>query len=241
VTAGAAALLATARALPLGVVAPPLGGPARSARLVVAALLAGVAWPALLATPAPQPFALAIARELAVGLALALVVAVPFRAAEAAGALVEDAWTPPAAPRARALLGDAWSLGALALFGALSGPALLVRGWALGYAAFPVGDAPAAAAGVRVAVEAGAQLVTVAATLAAPALAAVLLVELGTGLLVRAQPALEAALGQAAVRRLAALAVVALTAGGALAVLRSTRIGALDEVLAATARALGGR
>src|SRR5438477_90003 len=48
-TAPAALALAAARMAPLGWVAPPLGGPSRSARLIIAAILTALVFPSLAA------------------------------------------------------------------------------------------------------------------------------------------------------------------------------------------------
>ena len=50
----AACLVGAARALPVAWLAPPLGGPARAARVVVAAVLVAVSWPALTAALAAE-------------------------------------------------------------------------------------------------------------------------------------------------------------------------------------------
>jgi flagellar biosynthetic protein FliR len=226
VTGLAAVAAGAARALPLVWLVPPSG--LRAAKLLVAAGLAALAWPALAAAPAPSlPM---FARELMVGLTLGLVAAVPFRAAEAAGALVGGALG-----NARAALAGAYQLLALALFGALSGPRLLALAWAQSYAAVPVG-APFTSTGIAVAIDAGARLVAAALALAAPVLGALLLADLTGALLLRAQPALGEVAG-APLRLLLALAVILLGLGTTLGVLAGTGslAGLADAVHAASA------
>jgi flagellar biosynthesis protein FliR len=241
VTPGAAALLGAARALPVVWLAPPFGGRSTGARVLVAAFLGAAAWPALAAAAEPALLWVALAREVAVGVALGVVASVPFRAAEAAGGLVESAWAPPAVPRPRALLGDAWMLLALALFGLVGGPSLLAGGFAESYLAFPVGSAPSANVGVRLGIEAGARLVSAAAALAAPPLAAVLITQVVAGLVIRAQPAVEEVLGLPAVQRILGLSMVALALGAWVLVMRDLGgLGTLGAEIPKAARALGG-
>ncbi|MFI5287993.1 MAG: flagellar biosynthetic protein FliR [Polyangia bacterium] len=235
-----AAWVAAARAAPIAILAPPLGGRSASAKVVLAGVLAAVVWPAVRQAEVSGPFALTLGREALVGLALGLVAAVPFRAAEAAGILVDRARAPGG--RGRHVLGDAYALLALALFAALDGPRLVISGLAESYAAFPVGSAVQAAGGARVILEAGAHLVEAAIALAAPVLAALLLAELVAGVAVRAQPALEQAIGFASVRTLVAIAVVGLGAATGMRALLGPLAGGggLTRALAEAARSLAG-
>jgi flagellar biosynthetic protein FliR len=186
-------LLALARVGPLVAFTPALGVGVWP-KLIVAAILTAFVAPSLEAAGG-SPL-----RELLVGATLGLTAAVPFRAAEAAGLLVKRQ------------TGEAYKLFALALFGALGGPRLVVAALARSYAAFPVAGA---APGVEIAIGAGAQLVIAAASIAAPALAAILLVELGIGLVHRAQPAAADALAAPAIRLVAAVMALALAAATA--------------------------
>jgi flagellar biosynthesis protein FliR len=235
VTAAAAAALGAARALPLTFIAPPFGAATSGVRLLVAAVLVLMSWPALSAVPPPPLYAAALARELAVGMTLGLVAAIPFRAAEAAGALVDDAlWPGRTRPFA-----DAYLLLALALFAALDGPRLVALGWGQSYLAFPVGAVPSASAGLHAAVEAGARLVVAAAALAAPILGALLVADLVAGLIARAHPPL--AVVPVAPIRIATALVLALvgltTVSGAVALLGKDARG-LGQALVDAARAL---
>jgi flagellar biosynthesis protein FliR len=136
---------------------------------------------------------------------LALVAALPFAAAEAAGALLDLGVQPWRARRdARGPLADAYLLFALALFAAVDGPRLVATAAGRSYLALPIGHLPSAAEVVSV----GARLVAVGVTIAAPALAALLLAELGLTLMGRLQPALGRAVEAAPLRVL----VVALVA-----------------------------
>ena len=202
----AAALLAAARMAPVAWLAPPLGGRSLGARAVIGAVLTALVWPAVAGATVDGALLPLIAREALVGVALGLVSAVPFRAAEAAGALADVARRGRSAGRDP--LADAYLLFALALYAALDGPRLLLTALAQSYAAFPVGAAPLAASGVTLALEAGARLVAAAATLAAPVLAALLLAELVVGLVARADRGVGGAVGLGGVRTLALVAAL---------------------------------
>jgi flagellar biosynthesis protein FliR len=208
VTTGQAAVVALARALPIAILTPALRGRAVLARAVLGGLLAAAVWPAV--SRATGEFSVgAVVHELLVGLVLGLVAALPFVALRAAGALHDYARSDG---EARAPLGEAYVLGGLAIFAALSGPQLVVRGLAASYAAFPVGGAMDGAASAQVVIELVAKLIASAVAIAAPALAAMLLVELVAGLVVRAQPAAEWVIGRAAVRTLVLVVLVAMSA-----------------------------
>jgi flagellar biosynthetic protein FliR len=137
---------------------------------------------------------------------MAAIVAAPFFAARAGGALVDRA----RGGRDRSLE-TAIGLLALALFAAVGGPRLVVVGVAESYAALPVGAALDAQAGLRALVDAGGRIVVAGIAVAAPALAAMLLAELVMTAVVRAQPALAHAIGAGGVRTLVAVVVVGLS------------------------------
>jgi type III secretory pathway component EscT len=203
VTVGAATLLATARMAPLALVAAPFGR-ARVARAIVGALLVAVVVPFVLAQPAASLAALP--SEIALGLFLGVVAALPFAAAEAAGALVDSGVHPWRARRGqRGPLADAYALFALALFAAVDGPRLVATAAGKSYVAWPIGQAPAAEQLLGL----GTRLVGVAVNLAAPALAAMLLGELVLALVGRVQPALGRAVDAAPLRALAVLLAAA--------------------------------
>jgi flagellar biosynthesis protein FliR len=213
-TAATATALAAARMVPLALVATPLGGPAWSARLVVAVLLTAGAAPFAARLPATAG---AWALEPLVGLTLGLWAALPFAAARAAGALVDVGvhpwrWRAYAPSSLRAPLGEAYGLLALALFAVVDGPARTLRAALASYAAVPVAPSSELLLGV------GTQLVATAAALAAPALATLLVTDLALALLARAQPALARAVDAAPLRLMAAALVLA---GGVYATARA--------------------
>jgi type III secretion protein T len=203
VTVGAATVLAAARMGPLALVAAPFGR-AWGARVIVGALLTAAVVPFVLAQPAAAWTALP--SEILLGLVLGLVAALPFAAAEAAGALVDAGVHPWRARQGeRGPLAEAYFLFALALFAAADGPRLVAVAAAKSYVAWPIGHAPALGEVVGV----GAALVAAAVGLAAPALAAMVVAELFLALVGRVQPALGRAVDAAPLRALAMLLVAA--------------------------------
>lgn len=200
-TLGAATLLATARMAPLALVAAPFGR-AWLARAVVGALLVAAVVPFVAAQPAASLAALPT--ELVVGLVLGFVATLPFAAAEAAGALVDAGVHPWQARRdERGPLADAYLFFALALFAVADGPRLVATAAGGSYVAWPIGRAPSTAELLAV----GARLVATGVSLAAPALAAMLVAELVLALIARVQPALGRAVDAAPLRALAVLFV----------------------------------
>ena len=172
----------------------------------MAALLVATVLPFVVAQPVATMSALP--SELVVGLLLGLVAALPFAAAEAAGALVDVGVHPWRARRGeRGPIGDAYFLFALALFAVADGPRLVAVAAGRSYLTWPIGHAPSAAQVLGV----GAGLVTTAVAVAAPPLAAMLVAELALVLVARVQPALGRAVDAAPLRALAVL----LVAGGA--------------------------
>ncbi|HEX8953588.1 MAG TPA: flagellar biosynthetic protein FliR, partial [Polyangia bacterium] len=126
-TAGGAIALAAARMGPLALVAAPLSR-AWAARAIVGALLVAAVLPAVMAQPAASLAALPT--EIVVGLLLGVVAALPFAAAEAAGALSDAGVHPWRARRAdgadgRGPLAEAYFSFALALFAVADGPRLV--------------------------------------------------------------------------------------------------------------------
>lgn len=220
-TLAAATVLAAARMVPVAAVAPPLGR-GWLVRAVVAALMTAAVVPFVLAQPAAS--LAAVPTEVVAGLALGLMAAVPFAAAEAAGALFDVGVQPWRSRRGGVgPLGDAYLLFALALFAAVDGPRLVVTAAGRSYLALPIGQLPERAEILGV----GAQLVAVGAAVAAPALAAVLAAEVGLMLVARVQPSLARAVDAAPLR------VLALVLVAAAAVFASVR--ALGPALAAAA------
>jgi type III secretory pathway component EscT len=203
VTAGGAVVVAAARMGPLAMIAAPFGR-AWLARAIVAALLVAAVWPFVVARPLATMSALPA--EIVVGLLLGIVAALPFAAAEAAGALVDVGLHPWRARRGeRGPLADAYFLFALALFAVADGPRLVALAAGRSYLAWPIGQAPSAAQVIGV----GAELVATAVSVAAPPLAAMLVAELALVLVARVQPALGRAVDAAPLRALAVLLVAA--------------------------------
>jgi type III secretion protein T len=203
VTIGAATLLATARMGPLALLAAPFGR-AWGARAIVGALLVAAVLPFVVAQPTAT--VMALPSEILVGLLLGVAAALPFAAAEAAGALMDAGVHPWRARRGeRGPLADAYFLFALALFAVADGPRLVAVAAGRSYLAWPIGHAPSAASVIGV----GAQLVVTAVALAAPALAAMVVAELALTLVGRVQPALGRAVDAAPLRALAVLLVAA--------------------------------
>jgi type III secretory pathway component EscT len=186
----------------LALVAAPLGR-AWAARAIVAGLLVAAVVPAVMAQTAT---AAQLPTELVVGLFFGVVAALPFAAAEAAGALVDGGVHPWRARRGeRGPLADAYVLFALALFAVADGPRLVAVAAGKSYLAWPIGRAPS----LNEVVGVGAQLVATAVAVAAPALAAMVVAELVLALVGRVQPALGRAVDAAPLRALAVLLVAA--------------------------------
>lgn len=234
-----AMLLALARVGPLAWIGLPV--PSRLARAAVAVALAAAVVPGLAGAADAAPLPVLLAHEVAVGLALGLVAAVPFRAAEAAGSLIDGMRTPRAGDRVPGTLRRGYLLAALAVFAAVDGPRRFADALGDSYRALPV--APAALpGGAAVTVEAVGRLVLVAVELAAPALAALLAADVLLGLVARAARSLAPAGARgpgAAARDLAGLAAIAATATALAAALAGGADRMLHD-LAAAARALGG-
>jgi flagellar biosynthesis protein FliR len=196
---GAATILAAARMGPLALVAAPFGR-GWLARAIVAALLVAAVLPFVVTQPATSMASLP--SEIVVGLWLGLVAALPFAAAQAAGALVDLGVH---ARRPRGPLAEAYFLFALALFAVVDGPRLVATAAGASYVAWPIGHAPTATQLVG----AGAQLVAAAVAVAAPALAAMLVAELALALVGRVQPALGRSVEAAPLRALVVILVAA--------------------------------
>lgn len=220
--------LAWARALPALVLVPAfglkaLGAPAR----VAAALgLAACVAPAVAASAGPAlggGWALALMREVVRGLPVALAAAVPLWAATMAGGVVDALRGAGEGPSLSPLEGRTTPLGAL--FGLVAALGFLGSGgpsrvaWAIASAP-PPGGAMAA----RVAAELG-QGVTLAVAVAAPLVAASVVIEVALALLAKAASPTQVQALTAQVRSVALLAIVAL----------------LFERLAAALTALGAR
>jgi type III secretory pathway component EscT len=223
----------------------PALGPWRSlARATLAAALAALLAPGLV-SPASD-LGPAVVRELAVGLTLGLTATLSFYAAELAGRTL-DAAIDPRTPGPfssgrlfhgeRRLLGDAYRLFSVAIFCALGGFEAILAALGESYAALPPSEPTPGTA--RVAVEVGARLVVCGAGVAAPVLAALLVLDLGAVLLARAQPLVGELLAHSATRRMAGVALMALALFSAERQLERAPKGGLASVSAAFRAALG--
>jgi type III secretion protein T len=231
-----AALLALARVGPLVWIGLPI--PSRAARAILAVVLAAAVIPA--ATSVEGPLLLLAAREFAIGATLGLVTAIPFRAAEAAGGLIDGARRPRSDGEPVDTMRRGWLILALAVFAATGGPALWIDALGESYRALPVGTVPVGGAGI--AIEAVGRLILAAIEVAAPALAAMLTAELVIGLVARSAPTLVGGAhrgGVAAARDLAGILAIAATAV-ALAASLAGGFGALGKEVVEAARGLGG-
>jgi flagellar biosynthetic protein FliR len=204
----AALVLGAARAVPIVWLVGPLGGvrlPA-AARVGMAALLAGLAWPVLTASAAAAGLdgvstlrlALLLARELLVGLVLGLVASAAFRAAESAGRLADtlrganlaDVLVPDTDQRASPLA-VLYLLLATLVFFQIGGVPRLLDALLASYRALPIGGGlgvgPARGAAAVVAL-ASARVLASGVALAAPVIVALWLTDLALGLIARAAP-----------------------------------------------------
>jgi type III secretory pathway component EscT len=203
-----ALVLGAGRALPIVWLVGPLGGvrlPA-AARLAMAGLLAGLAWPVLAASAAAAGLdragalrlVLLLARELLVGLVLGLVASAAFRAAESAGRLADtlrganlaEVLAPDTGQRASPLA-VLYLLVATLVFFQIGGVPRLVDALLAGYRTLPIGgglDAGSARAAAAVVAVASARVLASGVALAAPVVVALWLTDLALGLIARAAP-----------------------------------------------------
>jgi flagellar biosynthesis protein FliR len=197
-------MLGTARVVPIAWMLPVFGGPSAPAplRLAIGASMALLFMPRILAvTPlhvGPLMAALLLAREVFVGVTLGFVAGCFFRAADAAGRLVDGVRgagfaevLSPVSPERSSPLGTLYQLLAIVIFLRLSGPAHLVAALDRSYEALPLAPSPLPDRLAGVAALAGAasgKLLASAVGLAAPALVAMLLADLALGVLGRFAP-----------------------------------------------------
>lgn len=198
------ALLASLRLAPVAMATPFLGGPLVPpvVRVALAAAfgLSGAAlagWP-----PAPEggvALAAAGARELALGLVLALLAAAPVEAARAAGRLADtlrgatlaELHVAPIRQRESAA-GDLLAQWVVVLAGWTGADRLLVAGLAGSFAAIPPGAAFPAGPAREAALLAAGEVVASAVAIAAPVAAGVLAADLALALVARVSPSLGA-------------------------------------------------
>lgn len=206
--------LGAARTLPLTWLVPALGGPrvAAEIRVGLGVLLAVLCLPLVLPSlrsPAlagtdvgPLLWILLAARELAVGLTVGLCTAAVFRAAEAAGRLVDvfrganlAEVLAPTSDERTSPAGDLYLFIVVVLFLELGGLGFLATALGRSYQAVPIGagiDATASVAALRSAaglvVQATAMLLETAVALAAPVLVASWIADVAFGVVGRAAP-----------------------------------------------------
>jgi type III secretory pathway component EscT len=236
----ASALLHALRLVPITLVSPFLGGPLVPApvRVALAAGLGGAV--ALLAGPparAPGAIDLAVAgaRELALGAALAFLAAVPLEAARAAGRLADtfrgatlsELHVAPIRQRESAC-GDLLVQWVIVLAAWTGGDRLLVAGLLGSFAAVPAGAPFPADLTRELVLHASSELLAAALAIAAPAAAGVLAADLALALVARVAPQLGAV--NAAQPARAALGLAALAMGA------SAGAGRLVALLALPAR-----
>lgn len=225
-------IVAAARALPLALVLPI--GPV-SVRGIVGLVMAGVVGAAL-PGEVRDVGAWGLVVEGLVGAAIGLAASVPMVAAEAAGLIVDVGvgW-------ARGRFGRLYGLFALAAFGLAGGPVLVVDALGRSYAAVPPGRV--VVGGSAVVIEAVGRIVLASVELAAPVLAALLVAQIGVGLIERAGGAAARRVwsgpGGLTGRMIVGLIAVAVSAGGA-AVWLGGGVRGLGGELAATLRLLAG-
>lgn len=248
--------LVAARWAPLVLLAPFFASRSmpQTARFGLVAALTILVFPAAQAAAGPLPtggaaIAMLVAREVLVGSVLGLLVAIPFRALEAAGRLMDSARGANMAEMLAAPtdvrtspLGAFLLLLGVVLFMMVDGHQLVIQAAGLSYRTLPVGgglgpNAPSEV--VALAIHLGARFFLIAAGLAAPVLAAAVLLDLALGVAGRVAPQLPLyflglptkALGGVAVILLA-LPLVVIAMGGVFRLV----IAAVDAAF----KALGG-
>lgn len=228
-------VLTVARLLPIVILTPLFGGQGAPARLRIGllALLAGAMLPSAIASSSPVGVptdgvrvVMLIAKELFVGVGVAVLVQAMFGAYAAAGAIVDvsrgaanmEIFSPlnrqPESP-----LGMALSLGAVCVFLALGGHALLLTALADAYAvlppvsmALPVGLGLDDASRDSVLGVMG-TLLRSSVMMAAPAIVTLFLIDVAFGLLNRAAPAINVSMLSAGLRSWVGLGVLGLSLG----------------------------
>lgn len=196
--------LGAARTVPLAWLVPALGGPrvAGEVRVGLGVMLAVLCLPALASSPlgalGPVGWGLLVARELFVGLTVGLCVGAAFRAAEAAGRLVDLARganlaevLSPLSDERTSPTGDLYLFISVIAFLELGGLRLFANALGRSYQAVPVGGAlTARGLGPVAMVVTGAvgKLMESALGLAAPVLVAAWLADVVLGMVGRAAP-----------------------------------------------------
>ncbi len=219
----APALLCSLRLVPVAMTSPFLGGPLAPAPVRLAlALGLGACVARLCAVAVPGgvvAFTVAAGVELAAGLVLALLVAVPVEAARAAGRLTDtlrgatlaELHVAPIRQRESAS-GDLLAQWVVVLAAWAGADRLLLRGLLGSFVDLPPGLPFRPEAAAEVALHGASALVASAVSLAAPAAAGVLAVDLVLGLAARASPSFTTAGAAPQARAAIGLALLALAA-----------------------------
>lgn len=242
-----AALLAALRLAPVALASPFLGGPLVPpvVRVALAGGLGAAVAAALPLAPGTGPDLAALvlsgARELSLGIVLAVLATLPVEAARAAGRLADtfrgatlgELHVAPIRQRESAV-GDLLAHWAVALAAWAGADRLLVSGLLGSFAAIPPGAQLDALAGREVALHAAAELVASAVAISAPAAAGVLGADLAVALVARVAPQLGAV--NAAQPARAALGLLAVAAAASAAAGRLVELAALAGALPGSLR-----
>jgi flagellar biosynthesis protein FliR len=241
-----ALVLVLGRVAPLFAVAPILSGsflPARAKFIAAAAL-------ALALTPIashgqqiptdPIGFALALAREMGVGLAFSLALAVVTAGLQAGTSLADttvgfsfSALVDPMSGVQNAVLGQIYSLFATMVFLLSGGLRLMIMGLARTYDLVPLGTTPPTSALTGLAVRGLEQVPVIGFELVAPVLLAVIVADAAFGLLARTVPQMNVFVVALPLKVMLAFAVVAVSLPVVNAALRDDLTNALSQTLQA--------
>ena len=197
-------MLVIARIAPLFIVAPMFSSkmiPARVKGIAAVGLAVGIAPLATAGRKVPLDvlgLGAIAAKELTVGLAFALSIAVLFAAVSAAGALLDTlvgfsfgALVDPVTGNNSSILGQLYAFVAVAVFIAISGDAWVIQGLYRTYELVPLVDAPAVGSMVAGVQHAFSGVFVAALELAAPVALAVILTDAAFGVVSRVVPQLN--------------------------------------------------
>jgi type III secretory pathway component EscT len=221
--------LAAARTMPLAWAVPIFGGPAlpTGLRAGLGLGLAVLCYPGLTGSalpPSSLAWVLLLGREMVVGMVMAFVFAAMFRAAQAAGVLMDEARgaygklaRSPVGQDQSSPLGVLMNLLACVVFLHIGGLRYLATALARSYDAIPI-DAtlrlgPGTQSAARLAMVASVKLIESAVGLAAPVLVALLLTDLALGAIGRAVPRVSVQFLGAPLRALLGLGAILLAVG----------------------------
>jgi flagellar biosynthetic protein FliR len=227
--------LAAARTIPLVLLVPVLGGPAFSLalRLVLGIGLAVLCLPTLAEPPALASAWLVLAlvvREIMVGLTLGFVCGCVFRAAEAAGLVIDSMGGLTSAEAASPIDGQpsgAWAgfflILTAVIFFHMGGLGMVATSLARSYEALPLGASLASNTSgmIQLLLVASGKLIEAALGLCAPVVVAMVMVDIVLGTVARAVPSFPLAAAGAPLRALAVIGMVLLGLAGLVAAVQS--------------------